>query len=152
MFLKDYYPKLNKKYFNVKFDGISFNSKYVKKKNIFFALKGNTFDGNKFIKEAISKGSRIIISEIYKEGFKENILYLKNKNPRRLLAEFATKLNKKKPNNLIAVTGTNGKSSIANFYTDLTAGKYSLHTEGLFFKGDWATSTFYRLNDLVTVY
>ena len=26
MFLKDYYPKLNKKYFNVKFDGISFNS------------------------------------------------------------------------------------------------------------------------------
>ena len=116
MFLKDYYPKLNKKYFNVKFDGISFNSKYVKKKNIFFALKGNTFDGNKFIKEAISKGSKIIISEINKEGFKKNILYLKNKNPRKLLATFATKLNKKKPNNIIAVTGTNGKSSIANFY------------------------------------
>ena len=37
--------------------------------------------------------------------------------------------------------------SSANFYTDIA--KYSLHTEGLFFKGDWATTTFYRLNDLV---
>ncbi len=116
MFLKDYYPKLNKKYFNVKFNGISFNSKYIKKKFIFFAIKGNKIDGNKFIKEAISKGSKIIISEIHKDGFKENILYLKNKNPRRLLAKFAAKINKKIPNNLIAVTGTNGKSSIANFY------------------------------------
>ena len=32
MLLKDYYPKLNKKYFNLKFDGISVNSKYIKKK------------------------------------------------------------------------------------------------------------------------
>ena len=33
-----------------------------------------------------------------------------------MLAEFSTKINYKRPNNLIAVTGTNGKSSIANFY------------------------------------
>jgi hypothetical protein len=26
---------------------------------------------------------------------------------------------------------------------------WQLHTEGLFFKGDWAGSTFYKLNDLV---
>ena len=43
-------------------------------------------------------------------------MYLKNKNPRSLLAKFASKINYKHPNNLIAVTGTNGKSSIANFY------------------------------------
>ena len=44
MLLKDYYPKLNKKYFNSKFDGISANSKYIKKNYIFFA--GNvTFSG-----------------------------------------------------------------------------------------------------------
>jgi len=116
MLLKDYYPKLNKKYFNLNFDGISVNSKYIKKNYIFFAIKGNKFDGNKFVKDAIIKGSKIIISENHKEGFKDNILYIKNKNPRKLLATFATKLNRKKPDNLIAVTGTNGKSSIANFY------------------------------------
>jgi len=40
------------------------------------------------------------------------------------------------------------QAAVANFYTDLTAAKYGLHTEGLFFKGDWAGSTFYKLNDL----
>jgi len=116
MFLKDYYPKLNKKLNKIKFSGIEFDSNLVKKDYIFFAIKGNKFDGNKFIKDAIKKGSKIVVSEKAKEGFKNNILYLKNKNPRKLLAEFAAKINYKRPNNLIAVTGTNGKSSIANFY------------------------------------
>ncbi len=116
MFLKDYYPKLNKKFFKVKFKGISFDSSNVKKDYIFFAIKGNNLDGNKFIKEAINNGSKIIISEIAKEGFVNNTLYLRNKNPRKLLAEFASKINYQRPNNMVAVTGTNGKSSIANFY------------------------------------
>ena len=116
MFLKDYYPNLNKKYSRIKFKGISFNSKFIKKNFIFFAIKGNNIDGNKFVKDAIKKGSNIIISEKFKEGLNGNILYLKNKNPRKLLSDFAVKLNNKKPSNLIAVTGTNGKSSIANFY------------------------------------
>jgi len=116
MFLKDYYPKLNKKFVKHKFNGITIDSRLVKKDYIFFAIKGNNIDGNKFVKEAIKKGSKIIISAKVKEGFENNILYLKNKNPRKLLAEFSTKINYKRPNNLIAVTGTNGKSSIANFY------------------------------------
>ena len=116
MFLKDYYPKLNKKFNLVEFNGITSNSNDVKKDYIFFAIKGNNLDGNKFVKAAINKGSKIIISQKVKQEFKNNILYLKNNNPRKLLAEFASKINHKRPNNLIAVTGTNGKSSIANFY------------------------------------
>ena len=116
MFLKDYYPKLNKKFVKVIFNGIAFDTREVKKKYIFFAIKGNNLDVNKFIKDAIKKASKIIISEKVQEGFKNDILYLKNKNPRSLLAKFASKINYKRPNNLIAVTGTNGKSSIANFY------------------------------------
>ena len=52
-------------------------------------------------------------------------------------------------NTYVVTSNHTSQSSIANFYTDLTAAKYSLHTEGLFFKGDWASSTFYKLNDLV---
>ena len=63
MFLKDYYPNLNKKYCRIKFKGISFNSKFIKKNFIFFAIKGNNIDGNKFVKDAIKIGSNIIISE-----------------------------------------------------------------------------------------
>ena len=52
--------------------------------------------------------------------------------------------------NVYVVTANHtSQAAIANFYTDLSASKYSLHTEGLFFKGDWAGSTFYKLNDLV---
>ena len=116
MFLKDYFPKLKKKYSRIKFKGITFNSKTVKKDFIFFAIKGNKIDGNKFIKEAIKNGAKIIISQKCRERLDNDILYLYDSNPRKLLAEVSSKLNNKKPNNLIAVTGTNGKSSIANFY------------------------------------
>ncbi len=73
MFLKDYYPNLKKKFNKAKFNGIEFNSKLIKKDYIFFAIKGNNLDGNKFIKDAIKKGSKIIISEKVKEGIKNNI-------------------------------------------------------------------------------
>jgi hypothetical protein len=52
-------------------------------------------------------------------------------------------------NTYVVTENHTSQSTIANFYTDLTAAKYSLHTEGLFFKGDWVGSTFYKLNDLV---
>ena len=46
----------------------------------------------------------------------EKILFLRSKDPRRLLSEAASKFYNKKPKNIIAVTGTNGKTSITNFY------------------------------------
>src|SRR6056300_1132876 len=52
-------------------------------------------------------------------------------------------------NTYVVVENHTSQSTSAAFYTDLTAGKWQLHTEGLFFKGDWAGSTFYKLNDLV---
>ena len=52
-------------------------------------------------------------------------------------------------NTYVAIANHTSQSSVANFYTDLSASKWQLHTEGLFFKGDWAGSTFYKLNDLV---
>tara|TARA_Y100001935_G_scaffold104506_1_gene86738 strand:+ start:2873 stop:6391 length:3519 start_codon:yes stop_codon:yes gene_type:complete len=52
-------------------------------------------------------------------------------------------------NTYVVTANHTSQSSVANFYTDLSASKYSLHSEGLFFKGNWAGSTFYRLNDLV---
>ena len=52
-------------------------------------------------------------------------------------------------NTYVVIVNHTSAATIANFYTDLTAAKYSLHTEGLFFKGNWAGSTFYKLNDLV---
>ena len=122
MLLKDYFPNLQSKYNKLSFTGIAFNSKEVKKGNIFFAIKGSNTDGNYFIDDAIKNGSKIIISDKLTNNFwKNNVIFLKTKNSRKLLAHFSSKIFKKKPNNLIAVTGTNGKSSVANFYFQIAS-------------------------------
>jgi len=160
MFLKDYFPGIEKKFQKYFFSYISFDSSKVKKNFIFFAIKGNNFDGNKFIKDAIKNGSKIIISEIVKEEIKNNILYLRNKNPRKLLAEFAAKINYKRPNNMVAVTGTNGKSSIANFYYQIlklnkknVASIGTLGISGINYKKNISNTTFdpIHLNKILRV-
>ena len=115
MLLGKYFHNINKDYKNFYFSGISFDTKNIKKNNIFFAIKGNKVDGNKFISNAIQKGSKIIITEKKVNHLQNGILYIHTKNIRKLLAETAFKIYYKKPKNLIAVTGTNGKSSVADF-------------------------------------
>jgi len=116
MQLKDYVPNINKKYKNIFFSGVASNSDKVKKNNIFFAFRGNKFNGNNFIDSAIKKGAKIIVSDERKNKKKDDIIYLYSFNVRKLLAEISYKILNKKPKKLIAVTGTNGKSSIADFY------------------------------------
>ena len=116
MFLKDYIPNINKKFKNIFFSGVSFNSTKVKKNNIFFAIKGNNIDGNNFIHIAIKKGAKVIITEKKVKEFQDGILFIQTKNIRKLLAQVTFKIFNKRPKNLVAVTGTNGKSSIADFY------------------------------------
>ena len=103
----------NKKHY---FSGLCFNSKKCKKDNIFFAIKGTKTDGNKFINQAIQKGARTIISNQKFEGTKKNVLFINSSNVRKSLSELAYVIYKNKPRNMIAVTGTNGKSSVADFY------------------------------------
>ena len=116
MLLGNFIKNINRKYHKTYFSGVAFNSKQVKKDNIFFAIEGTKFDGNKYIFDAINNGAKIIISKKNIKFRDKNIIFLREENPRKLLAEISFKLIKKKPTNLIAVTGTNGKSSIADFY------------------------------------
>ena len=60
--------------------------------------------------------AKTIVSNQKFQGLKNNILHISVKNVRKTLSEISCKVYKKKPKNLIAVTGTNGKSSIADFY------------------------------------
>ena len=116
MIIKNFFKKIESKYKNQYFSGLCFNSLECKKDNIFFAIKGNKIDGNKFIDQAIKKGAKIIISKKKYEGLKKNILFIRSPNVRKSLSEFAYAIYKDKPKNIIAVTGTNGKSSVADFY------------------------------------
>ena len=52
-------------------------------------------------------------------------------------------------NTYVAIANHTSQSSSAGFYTDLSASKWQLHSEGLFFKGNWGFDTHYKLNDVV---
>ena len=116
MYLGDFIKNLDKKYHKTYFSDLAFNSEEVKKGSIFFAIKGNRFDGNKFIPNAIENGASVIISENNINFDNKNIVFIRSKNPRKLLAEISFKTINSKPKKLVAVTGTNGKSSVADFY------------------------------------
>ena len=116
MYLGNIIDGLNRSHQKIFFSGISFNSKEIKKNNIFFAIKGDKFDGNNYINDAIKKGSKIIISERKINIKNKKIIFLKTNNIRKLIAKIAFKDLKKRPKNLVAVTGTNGKSSVSDFY------------------------------------
>ena len=116
MIIGNFIKQIELKYKNHYFSGLCFDSAKCKKGNIFFAIKGTKIDGNKFINQAIQKGASTIVSNQKFEGIKNNILFIRSKNVRKLLSKTAYSIYKNKPRNLIAVTGTNGKSSVADFY------------------------------------
>ena len=116
MLLGDYFHNIKDKYKKKFFSGISFNSSQIKKNYIFFAIRGNNTDGNNFIFSAIKNGAKIIITEKKIDRLKNGILFIQTKNIRKLLAKISFKIQNKIPKNIIAVTGTNGKSSVADFY------------------------------------
>ena len=120
MLLRKVFKNINKKYRNIHFKDIRFNSKECKPNDIFFAIKGNNSDGNKYIYDAIDNGAKIIVSSAkFKKFNKKKVLFIYSKNPRKMLSYAASQFYKLKPKNIIAVTGTNGKTSIANFYQQI---------------------------------
>ena len=101
---------------NLRVAGLTINSKEVKKGYIFFAIKGHKLNGENFIDQAIKKGASLIVcSSKCKFKSKKKILF-KTKNVRKTLNIVASKFFKLKPNNIFAVTGTNGKTSVADFF------------------------------------
>ena len=63
MLLKSLFNNLKSNIASVKIRGISFDTRSLRKGDIFVSIKGNKLDGKKYIKKAISKGAkaRIII-------------------------------------------------------------------------------------------
>ena len=66
----------------IKFNGVSSDSRSIKKGNIFFAIPGNEIDGSRFINQAIKKGAAAIVVPSYsKERYPKNTTCLLYTSP-----------------------------------------------------------------------
>ena len=138
MLLKKLINSISKEKKNIKVKGLSANSNNIKKNFIFFAIKGHTINGEKFINHAIRKGAAVVVCSKNCKFDSKKIPIIKTSNVRNFLSEVASKFYKKKPKNIIAVTGTNGKTSVSDlFYQILKNNNYpvaSIGTLGIKFK------------------
>ena len=116
MLLGQLLKSVSKNYQKIRVHGICFDSRKVKKDYIFFAIRGQQTSGINFINEAISKGASAIISDKKAKHKNYQIPLIVVNDVRISLSEACSNYYKKKPANIIAVTGTNGKSSVADFF------------------------------------
>ena len=102
---------------NTSVEGITDNSGLVKPNFLFFAIKGITHDGHEFIDDAIEKGCKVIICSYLPDKIHEDVCYIVVKNIRESVYNISSKFynDPAKKIKIIAVTGTNGKTSIVFF-------------------------------------
>lgn len=96
--------------------GINHDSRKITTGNIFIALKGFTVDGHKYIKDAIRNGAKVILIEDDIE-LEEEVTIIKVEDTIDALG-FLSKRYYYKTNKylkIIAITGTNGKTSTSYF-------------------------------------
>jgi UDP-N-acetylmuramoyl-L-alanyl-D-glutamate--2,6-diaminopimelate ligase len=81
----------------------------VTRGNIFGAFRGALFNGEDFIPAAVRKGAVAVVAR--PEATVEGAVHLSDEQPRRLFAQMASKYFAPYPDTVVAVTGTNGKTS-----------------------------------------
>ena len=98
--------------------GLTCDSREVKPGFVFAALPGTVTDGRKFIESALEKGASAIVST---GDMDLPVPYLASAEPRLAYAQMAAKLYAGQPKTLVAMTGTNGKSSTVEFLRQIWA-------------------------------
>lgn len=98
---------------------ITLNSHHAKEDSLFIALKGTHLNGEDFIPNAIQKGTKVIATSI--EAAQKNaplfptVFFMGVKELRSLVSKLAQLFYPKHPETIVAVTGTNGKTSTVDF-------------------------------------
>lgn len=108
---------------------ISTDSRHIKKDSLFFALKGPNFNGNKFASEALAKGAAYaIVDEAEYADSDRRILV---EDVLKCLQELGTHHRRQSKAKVIALTGSNGKTTTKELIAAVLKQKYrTLATEG----------------------
>jgi UDP-N-acetylmuramoyl-L-alanyl-D-glutamate--2,6-diaminopimelate ligase len=89
--------------------GFALDHRKVAKGNVFGAFRGSRFNGEDFIAEAVRRGAVAVVAR--PEAKVEGAPHLGADEPRKLFADLAARFYAPYPETIVAVTGTNGKTS-----------------------------------------
>lgn len=100
---------------------IDFDSRKIEKNDLFVAIRGTISDGHNYISKAIDLGASAIICDSFPEDIAEGITYIQVKDTNAALAVVAANYfgNPSQKLQLVGVTGTNGKTTIASLLYQL---------------------------------
>lgn len=107
------------------------DTRSIQKGDLFVALSGDQFDGNSFSQEALAKGATAVVVQ---HGLEKNALQgLEVENTKIALGKIAANWREQYELPLIAVTGSNGKTTVTQMLASILnayAGKAALATIG----------------------
>ncbi|MGQ3686163.1 MAG: UDP-N-acetylmuramoyl-L-alanyl-D-glutamate--2,6-diaminopimelate ligase [Candidatus Loosdrechtia sp.] len=97
--------------------GITYDSRKIKKGNVFVAIKGNKLDGHDFIGNAVEKGASVLVVEKRIESTSLRIPQILVSDTRQALANMSDHFFGKPSARMtvIGITGTNGKTTTSYF-------------------------------------
>ena len=113
----------------VAFRELQFDSRKVGLDDVFIAIKGTQSDGHQFIKKAIDQGALAVVCQQIPKEIINGITYLQVQDTQQALAIMASHFygNPSRELQLLGVTGTNGKTTIATLlYTLFTSAGYKV--------------------------
>ena len=113
-----------------KHNSVSIDSRIIKSDDIFFAIKGPNFDGNNFALQALRNGASYVVSDnpTIKEK-SDKIIYVNDSI--EALQKLANYHRKELNTKIIAITGSNGKTTSKELILNVLKSKYNtIATEG----------------------
>ncbi len=105
---------------DVLISGLTADSRQVHPGDLFVALHGSQGDGRDYISSAIEAGAAAVLTSRGAD-LRVSVPVIEDDNPRRLYARLAARFFGRQPEVQVAVTGTNGKTSVADFTRQIWA-------------------------------
>ena len=96
---------------DVRVTGFAIDNRKVAPGNVFGAFKGSLVNGEDYIDSAVANGAVAVVAS--PEAKVEGALHIACEEPRQTFAELAARFYRPVPDTIVAVTGTNGKTSTA---------------------------------------
>ncbi len=112
---------------------LDIDSRSIRKGSMFFAIKGENFDGNKFANEALKKGAKIAVIDSDDVSFNYDKNIIKVNDSLKTLQELALFHRKSVKSKILAITGSNGKTTTKELIHSVLSTSYkTISTDGNF--------------------